>query len=443
MNQWLPILGLILSVGFVRADAPDQTLTLDDCLARALTRNPAILKAQEELRRTRGLIVEARAPALPQLTASGEYRETDINFIDAFPGTAGGPAENQERPWAASVEVSQLLYSGGRVRAAWRAARLADQIAVLDFNRTVADTLLQVQRTFYEVLLNTQLIGVREQSIELLTRQLEDTRHRFDVGAVPQFNVLRAEVELANARPPLIRARNNLRLAKERLVTLLAWDNPAATTEFTPVNFAGTLDYILRSVELINALATAREQRPELAQAERQVTLQRENVRVARAGDKPEVALFAAYGLANTRFGDDVGETIDGWTAGVRATWPLFDGLLTKGKVDQARAELAKAELDAADSWRAVELEVREAYSAYLQARELLDAQKKTVEQAVESLRLAEARFRAGSGTQLDVLSAQTALTEARSNEVQALYDYHVALATMDRATGTAVRPAE
>jgi len=130
---------------------------------------------------------------------------------------------------------------------------------------------------------------------------------------------------------------------------------------------------------------------------------------------------------------------VDGWTVGARATWPLFDGLATKGKVSQARAQREQADLDFADARRAIELEVRQAYSDYLQSVELLEAQKKTVEQAEESLRLAEARFRAGTGTQLDVLSAQTALTDARSNEIQALYDYNVAVATLERATGSTV----
>jgi outer membrane protein TolC len=131
-----------------------------------------------------------------------------------------------------------------------------------------------------------------------------------------------------------------------------------------------------------------------------------------------------------------MGETTHGWYAGARVTWNVFDGLLTRGQVQQACAQLAAAELDAADTRRATELEVRQAYSDYLQALQLIEAQKKTVEQAAESLRLAEVRFRAGSGTQLDVLSAQTALTQASSNQVQALHDYNVALATLDRAAG-------
>jgi outer membrane protein TolC len=124
---------------------------------------------------------------------------------------------------------------------------------------------------------------------------------------------------------------------------------------------------------------------------------------------------------------------------GARLRWSVFDGLLTRGKVTQARAQLEQAKIDYADTRRGIELEVRQAYSDYLQAVELLEAQKKTVDQAVESLRLAGVRFNTGTGTQLDVLSAQTALTDARSNEIQALYDYNVAIATLERATGSTV----
>ena len=117
--------------------------------------------------------------------------------------------------------------------------------------------------------------------------------------------------------------------------------------------------------------------------------------------------------------------------------------MLTRGKMLEARAQSEQAQLDYDDSRRAIELDVRQAYSDHLQALELFEAQEKTVEQAEESLRLAEARFRAGTGTQLEVLSAQTALTEARSNEIQALYDYNVANATLDRVTGSTVRQAQ
>lgn len=419
-----------------------HSLTLNQALDLAIRQNADVLRAREDLRRSHGVVVETRSEALPRLHARGEYRETDVKFIDAFPGS-GGPSENQERPWYATVEITQLLFAGGRVRAALQVARLSDQIAVLDFERTVADTIFVVRRTFYEVLLNMELVKVREQSIHLLDEQLKDTRNRFDVGAVPQFNVLRAEVELANAKPPLIRARNALRLAKENLVKLTALDDPQQQPEFTNFEFVGDLRRERRDWSLADALRLSSDQRAEIKQAEKRVKLQRENTKIARSGYLPEVSAFANYGVRNTLFGDQVDESIHGWSAGGRASWNIFDGMQTHGRLQQARADLAAAEITAADTRRVVGLEVRQAYSDYQQATELIEAQARTVEQAEEGLRLAEARFRAGSGTQLDVLSAQTALTEARSNEAQAAHDYNVALSALDRATGITVAQPE
>ncbi len=432
---------VVASIAGAQTNTGPSELNLQECLDLALMQNPAILKAQQEIRRTKGFIVEARSEILPHLTASGDYTQIDPGSIDRLGATGTVSFNNQQRPWTARIEARQLLYSGGRVTAGIRAAKLGDEYAVLGFQRTVADTILSVRRAFYAILLAQQQVIVREQSIKLLTQQLEDTRHRFDVGSVPRFDVLRAEVELANAKPPLIRTQNDLRLAREELVKLLAIDAPVQQT-FTPIKFTGQLAYELRVWDLPAALTNAIARRPELRQAEKLTAASAEEIKIAKAGYKPEVSAIAGYRLYDSMLSDEVDETVNGWLVGVRASWPLFDGMLTRGKVTQARAKQSQAGYDLADTRRSIELEVRQAYSDYLQALELLEAQKKTVEQAEESIRLAEARFRAGTGTQLEVLSAQTALTEARSNEVQSLYDYNVALAALDRATGNTVTTA-
>jgi outer membrane protein TolC len=428
-----------------RATELPQTMTLQDCLDLALKQNPSILKAQQEIRRTQGVIVETRAPAVPQITASGNGEMIARSALDAFPTTPGGTNfifRNQEQPWSAQVQISQLLYQGGRVSASLRAAKLSDQIAALGFQKAIADTILDVRKAFYQILLNKALAEVREQSVTLLEQQLLDAQSRYDVGAVPRFNVLRAEVELANARPPLIRAQNDLRISKESLVKLLAIDSATQTNDFTPINFEGKLVYEHRAWDLSTALRQGLDHRPELLQAERQIGVAKANVNVASSGYKPEASVFGNYGWHDSTFANDPDVTREGWTAGASVSWALFDGMLTHGKVSEARALLEEANLDYADTRRQIELEVRQAYSDYLQTLELIEAQKKTVEEAEESLRLAEARFRAGTGTQLDVLSAQTALSDARSNEVQALHDYNVAIATLERVTGMTVRAA-
>src|SRR5262249_30039032 len=121
---------------------------------------------------------------------------------------------------------------------------------------------------------------------------------------------------------------------------------------------------------------------------------------------------------------------------GVQMSWDIFDGLYTKGRVDQAKALQRRAEFDLEDNSRRIELEVRTAYSNFVEGREVLESQKKVQEQAEEALRLATVRSEAGTGTQLDVLNAQTALTEARTTQIEALHDYAVARARLERAIG-------
>ncbi|MGA2602623.1 MAG: TolC family protein [Verrucomicrobiia bacterium] len=438
------ILSTVRLIQAAPTNAIPETLRLQDCIDLALRQNPTILKAREEIRRTHGIIIETRAQAIPQITASGSYQQVAKSTIDSIP-VPGFPSvfDNQEQPWTAQIQISQLVYAGGRVSAALRAANLSDQVAALGFQSTVADTVLEVRKDFYQILLDTALVEVRQQSVTLLEEQLRDAQSRFDVGSVPRFNVLRAEVELENAKPPLIRAQNDLRLSKEALVKVLALDSSSRTNAFTPINFEGKLVYEHRDWDLPAALQQALQLRPELQASERNINVAKANVQVASSGYKPQASVFGNYGWHDYAFTNRLEDTREGWILGANVSWALFDGMLTRGKVTEARAQLQEANLDYADTRRQVELEVRQAYSDYLQTLELIEAQKKTVEEAEESLRLAEARFRAGTGTQLDVLSAQTALTEARSNEIQALHDYNVAIATLERVTGMTVRMAD
>jgi len=156
----------------------------------------------------------------------------------------------------------------------------------------------------------------------------------------------------------------------------------------------------------------------------------------AKAGSKPNLQAFAGYGAQNSMFSSDLTDELHGWMTGVQLSWDIFDGGRTAGRVReaQARYELAGVELD--DVGRRIELEVRTAYSVFTEADEVLKSQAKVLEQAEEALRLATARSDAGTSTQLDVLSAQTALTESRSTHVQALHDYTAARARLERSIG-------
>jgi outer membrane protein len=297
--------------------------------------------------------------------------------------------------------------------------------------------LLQVRIAYYDVLQTGEQVVVEEASVKLLSSQFDDQTRRFEAGTVPRFNVLQAEVALANERPRLIRARNAFRIAKNNLVNSLGSRLPSQILEDVPLELTDKLDDEPYQIELPVAIAKALQDRSEIASLQKQQALRKEGVISAQAGYKPTMQVFGEYGGRNAQFiTTDPGYTVHGVTAGAQVSWNIFDGFLTKGKVQQARALYQGSQVDVDNEIRSVELEVRTDYSNFIEARETLESQKKVQEEAEEALRLAKARNDAGTGTQLDVLSAQTALTQARSTQVQALHDYDVTRARLERAMG-------
>ena len=411
-----------------------QPLSLADAVNLALRQNPNILRAQKDLEVAQGVVIQTRAIAIPKLGAAGNYSAAQPNDVDTF--TTPGITFGNDQNWASQVKLVQSLYEGGRIVSALRVARLTKERSMLDYQTAVANTVVDVQVAYFDVLLAVQQITVQEASVELLTREHADTTRRYDAGTVPRFNVLRAEVELANARPKLIRARNSYRIAKNNLVNLLGFSVPKETFEDIPLTLAGKLEAEPYKIELPRAIALALERRTELGSLRKTQALRNEDIVLAKSNYKPTLQAFGGYDTHNSILSQDLADVKYGFIGGVQLSWSLFDGWRTKGKVKEAAALYEKAGVELDDTGRRIELEVRTAYSNFIEADEVLKSQEKVGEEAEEAVRLARSRSEAGTGTQLDVLSAQTALTEARTTQVQALRDYSVARARLERAIG-------
>jgi outer membrane protein TolC len=415
---------------------PTSPLSLADALETALRQSPALLKGKQDVEEAYGLALQLRSAARPKLGAGGSARRLDENGIEqANLGPATVQFQN-ETQWGANVEVSQPLFTAGKITSSLRTAKLTTEAALAQYQALVADTLVDIRIAYDDVLLAAELIKTQEASVDLLGRELEDQKRRFEAGTAPRFNVLRAEVELANAKPRLIKARNALRIGKDRLATLLGWNIPTDAGGDLPLQLADTLQAEPFSVDLSAALLKAMERRPELAALRTQEKIRDEDIRRAKADYYPQLSASAGWRWQNKTFTGRVTDYVDGWVVGGQADWSIWDFGLTQGKVSSAKARREKARLEVDDTGRKIELEVRTTHSTFLEAKDVLESQQKVIEQAEEALRLARARTDAGSGTQLDVLSAQTALTEARTTYSQALRDYAVARARLERAMG-------
>jgi outer membrane protein TolC len=432
-------IGQTLVCGAVQVSFPTNALSLEDSVNLALSQGPTVVKARKTLEAQEGVVVQTRAILLPKAGITGNYsavQPSDIETIAAIPGITFG----SDQSWRTQFRITQSVYEGGRMLSSVRTARLIKQAAMMRYETAVADEVLEVQQAYFAVLLSQEQIAVHEASVRLLERELSDTTRRFEAGTVPRFNVLRAEVELANAKPKLSRARNQLRVSKNVLSNRLGLEIPAEALEDIPLQLSGKLEALPEQIDLTRAIATGLGNRRELGVLKANRKLRTEDVITAKSGYKPSIQGFFGYDAHSSMFSTTLDEEVHGWMSGVELRWYIFDGLLTQGKVREARAkeELAGVELE--DMGRTIELQVRTAHSRFIEAHEVLDSQMKVLEQAQEALRLATTRSEAGAGTQLDVLSAQTALTEARSTHVAALHDYAVARAQLEHAMGTNLR---
>lgn len=404
-----------------------ETLDLRIAVRFALDHSFAILQARERIRQQEGILVEVSAREIPNVSTSALYQRNDPEIGGGF------PASNQT--WQVSLTATQVLYAGGGVKSAVRSVKLAREAALLELQAVINEALLQVRTAFYEVLLAREQIKVQESNLELLQQQLKTATDRFEAGTVSSFEKLRAEVAMANAKVPLITARNNYRLAIEALRLALGFTTPPAASARKEPAFVGTLDFTPQQFDRFGALSAARSQRPDLQRLAKLAESREEAVTTAKSALYPNVAAFGGWTLRKG-LTDRFGDSNNGWLIGVQSQWDIFDGRMTQGRVAQARSVLNQTRLTLTEAQLAVDVEVSRAHSRWQEASELAEASALVVEQATEAVRLANARYNAGTGTQLDVLSAQVELTTARTNQIQAFFSYNVAVAALRKAMG-------
>jgi outer membrane protein len=402
-----------------------QPLNLDQALAYAVEHNPSLLRVRDEIREQEGVVIETRALAIPRVTTQGQLSHETDSLLETFSGFRIG----NENDWQLAIVARQTIYSGGKVDSSIRREKETLESTKLKYLAATEDTLLQVRQAFYSVLASRELIAVHEEALNVLQHELTNATDSRKAGKGSDFDVLRADVAVSNARPPLIRAQNTYRVSVDELRQALG----APVDPLSDLTVEGKLEAPAYTRTLPEVLAAARLHRPEFEQQQRKIRAGEASVTVARSDAYPNLGAFGNYQWHKSAF---TSTELDGWQVGVQAQWSIFDGHATAAKVVQARARLSGEHHAQDELTLAIDVQVHQAFSALTEAQQLSESSQKVIEAARRSLQLADDRFHAGVATQLDILQAQSALTEARSNYTQAEYDYAVAVARLQRASG-------
>lgn len=405
------------------AQSVPAELTYDSVIRLARDNNFAIRQAQSRIEEAQGRTMSTRSNTLPSLDLLGQYQRVDSALMEG-----GGDDE----AWNVDLQLSQRIYAGGGIRARVNQAESLLSAAEAEFISVVQTALLDVQVAWLTALLARESVNVRAESVRLLEQQLANVRSRYEAGSVSRFELLRAEVALANGRPPLIRAQNAYTASVIQLLSTIG----LSSVDPEGIRLSGAMSYSEETFNLLNMLGIARNQRVEYQLVEAQLAAAQSGLRAVKAANRPTLDLVAAYGIRKSALSSAWDNTVDGWRVGLQGAWNIWDANGSNGDRRTALAQVRQVELARDELDIQISAQVRTALLAVEEARQLVEASRRVVEQAQEALRLAEDRYNVGTAIQLEVLESQVALTEARTNELQALFDFNIAHARLQRAIG-------
>lgn len=437
------LLTILLVMGGLHLSARDTAegklqLTLDDCLKLALEQNPFYLSTLEKENEARAQLHRAASGFLPSINAQGtDILDKKVFTVEIPPMVPGGQPQRVKfdftRTYQMSLTFSFPLFTGGRLTSGYRQASYNYQATQESIKQARQETILNVKQAFYGYLLARKFLEVAEESVSLAEKHLKNVRNLVEVGMATKFDLLRAEVQLANLQPQLIRARNGLQMSELALKNLLGLDLDQ------PIEIKGELAYQEVQINPEEARQKALLNRPEIHQLAYQRQMAGEMIKLARASDLPTVAIGGQLNYWSNYLNFRKNNWENYYTISLALNIPIFNGFAGQAQAAQARALARELDYSIKGLTEAIKLEVDQAILNYQQAREALLSQQKNVEQAAEAVRLAELNFSEGLATTLDVTTAQVALSQARTNYAQALYECLIALANLEKATGESI----
>ena len=412
------------------AEAPVVQMNMQEAMVRAFETNPAIKIADFEKDAARASLNAARASRW--ITVKGSASAIRGGMTEEWYDLIGGKAKGQARignQYSNSVTATMPLYTGGALSGQIMSAKAGYKSALVGVQKSYNDMRATVTNGYFAVLQADDMQVLSKESVVRLEEHLKNVKAQYDVGVVAKVDVLRSEVELANAQQNLIKAENAYDLAEANFNKIIGL--PLETNLF----LEDTLSYVPYDKDLNYCLEYASKNRPELEQAKQGVQAARGQVRAARSGYQPQISAFASQNW-DTKDGHWAADEESTWSAGVNVSLTIFDTGVTRSKAHAAEAKYFSAEETYRDTIDAVMLDVRSQYLNLREAEKRISTTEVAVSQAEEDYRIAQLRYQAGVGTNTDVLDAQVALTNAQTNYLQSVYDYNISKTNLENAIG-------
>ncbi|HUV35804.1 MAG TPA: TolC family protein [Patescibacteria group bacterium] len=431
----------ILGVHTAGACGEPVVLSLERAIELGLENDEALRQAGMAVTTAEAQVTQAKSAALPQLSVTGQYGRNILKpafFLpEEFREDPDSPAKveiGEDNDFYGAANLTQILWAAGRVSAGLAAAR--QYLSSFRYRQTAASDYVRfsVKEAYFGVLLASEFVRIAEKAMQETEEAMRVARAGFAEGTISRFDVMRAEVELANRRVPLVAARNALDQA------MIVLRRRCGLEPDTAVALTDSLTAVDHAYDLETLLAAMRAKSADIKTIEHTIEARKQFLRIARAERYPMLRLNAYYAIQSQWSKNFLPEgalvaKIAAVQVGLQI--PIFDGFNAKGKIRESRANLRVAELELDRVTRDKEIAVQQARLNLESALTAFEGRRETVRLAEEAYRLALVRLRNGLATPLERLDAELAMTTARGHLAEALYSCSMARAYLELAVGT------
>ncbi len=390
-------------------------LSLDEAVAMALNQNPQIKIA-----------VKGEEKAAANLDAAKGANGFSISASSKF-SISDGADQNYTNGNSNGITASMPLYTGGKNELNINSKKDAITTSELNTARTQEDIVLDTIKAYYDILEAKKTVDVDQQSVDNYQAHLTSVQQLYAAGSKARVEVLRSDVELSNARQTLIKAQNSYDIAVSTLKNIIKMDRDE------PLSLTDDFSYRAFDKDMYNCLDYAMANRKDLQAAKLAVTVAERDIDIAAADKKPQVdvSIGTSWDKQVLPSSNDYN-----YTAGVSASWNLFDSNVTNSNIKAAKVAVEEAKLDLEKEQDDVDLAVRQAYLNMKEAEKRFTSTDRAVQQAQEDNYIANEKYKAGEGLMLDIIDAQLALSTAQLNYISAQYDYARYKATLENVMG-------
>lgn len=406
-------------------------LDVDSAVTMALEYNKTYLSALQDRLKASGNVREAKAGAFPKLTFSGNYTR-NLELPEIVFGNEKfkvGTTNN----YTMSFTLDQTLFDP-RLYNAVAIAKLYDKYSDEAVKIARQQVIYGTKQYFFSAILARDNVSVFQDAVRTAEENFKVVNSQYNQGLVSEYDKLSAEVDLANLRPELVKSQNSAETVLSNLRYFIGYEGMDSVS----LDFQFHIMDTIPTPDLKESIEKALTNRPDYVGQEYLIKGYKKAIGIARAGRLP--SLYFSAGLQWTASVDHNLPNSNDWIRSsalqLNLSFPLFDGFKTSGAIQQAKADYVKSSLNRQQVKDAIMVEVEEAIGSIRESKKRLASGEKTIALAEEGLRVANLRFKNGVGTQLEILSAQAALTKAKTNYFQAIYDYQISLAKYDKAVG-------